>query len=208
MAKKLPDHQECSPKTISEVLGIDPLLPGEPEVEYQLGLQDLITELRAQSILQVYLAEKIYDCLWWIRRYEEQKRATIIAEMAALVSGVQQHMMSTEQKANQIYLRETLLQNKWDQSSLDILKMKGFSRQSLRQAAMAKRRDELQQLDEQIALQTKVLAGFQASYEVAFNRKRNVERLDLQNALLRRDLAAIEGEVVSDKPQAKSRKSS
>lgn len=208
MPQKIPAHQQTSPKTISEVLGVDPLLPGEPAAEYQQGLQDLIAELGAKSILQVYLAEKIYDCLWWIRRYEGQKRGTIIAEMAALVAGVPQHMMTAEQKSNQIYLRETLLQNMWDQSSLDILKLKGFSRQSLRQAAMAKRRDELQQLDEQIALQTKVLAGFQASYEVAFNRKRNVERLDLQNALLRRDLAAIEGEVVSDKPQTKSRKSS
>lgn len=207
MPQKLPKHQQSAPKTISEVLGVDPLLPGEPLAEYQQGLQDLIIELGAKSILQVYLAEKIYDCLWWIRRYEGQKRATIITEMAALVAGLQPHMMNAEQKAKQIYLRETLLQNKWDQTSLDILKLKGFSRQSLRQAAMAKRRDELQQLDEQIALQAKVLAGFQASYEVAFNRKRNVERLDLQNALLRRDLAAIEGEVLNDKPQAKSRKS-
>ena len=70
---------------------------------------------------------------------------------------------------------------------------------------MSKRRDELEQLDQQIALQAKVLAGFQASYEVAFNRKRNVERLDLQNALLRRDLDAIEGEVVNDKPKTKGR---
>ena len=208
MPQKLSEHQQTPPKTISEVLGVDPLLPGEPAAEYQQGLQDLIVELGAKTILQVYLAEKIYDCLWWIRRYEGQKRATIIAEMAVLVAAVPQHLMNSEQKANQRYLRETLLQNKWDQTSLDILKLTGFSRQSLRQAAMAKRRDELQQLDEQIALQAKVFAGFQASYEVAFNRKRYVERLDLQNALLRRDLAAIEGELVDDKPKAKSCKSS
>ena len=73
---------------------------------------------------------------------------------------------------------------------------------------MMKRRDELQQLDQQIVLQTKVLAGFQASFEVAFNRKSNVERLDLQNALLRRDLDAIEGELVYDKPKTKSSKPS
>lgn len=193
------------PKTISEALGIDPLLPGEPVDEYRQGLQALIAELEAKSPLQIYLAEKIYDCLWWIRRHEQQKRAMIIAEMAILVAGVPQHMMSAAHKANQQYLRENLLQNRWDQQSLDILKATGFSRQSLRQAAMLKRRDELQQLDQQIALHAKVLAGFQASYEVAFNRKRNVERLDLQNALLRRDLNAIEGEVVSDKPKTKGR---
>ena len=192
-------------KTISEVLGVDPLLPGEPVADYQQGLQDLIAELGAQSVLQVYLAEKIYDSLWWIRRYEGQKRATIIAEMALLVSGVPERMMDKEQISEQKYLRETLLKNKWDQTSLDILNKTGFSRQSLRQAAMAKRRDELEQLDQQIALQAKVLAGFQASYEVVFNRKRNVERLNLQNALLRHDLVAIEGEVVDDKPKTKGR---
>lgn len=216
MTKKLPNaldvetnQEPVTPaKTISEVLDIDPLLPGESVADYQQGLRELIGELGAKSVLQVYLAEKIYDCLWWIRRYEGQKRSMIIAEMAVQVAGVPQHMMSPTHKANQQYLRETLLQNKWDQKSLDILKAVGYSRQSLRQVAMMKRRDELQQLDQQIALQTKVLAGFQASYEVAFNRKRNVERLELQNALLRRDLEAIEGEVVGDKPQAKSRKSS
>lgn len=204
MPKKLPDHQERSPKTISEVLGVDPLLPGEPEAEYRQGLQDLIAELGAKSILQVYLAEKIYDCLWWIRRYEEQKRATIIAEMGVQANGGFISQMSD----NQIHLRETLLENNIDQKSVEIAGAEGHSIESLRQVAMTKRRAELLQLDNQIALQTKILAGFQASYEVAFNRKRNVERLDLQNALLRRDLAAIEGELVDDKPKTKSRKSS
>lgn len=199
------DPSSSSPKTISEALGIDPLLPGEPAEEYRQGLQALIAELGAKSPLQIYLAEKIYDCLWWIRRYEGQKRATIIAEMALLVSGVPERSMDKKQISEQRYLRETMLKNVWDQTSLDILNKTGFSRQSLRQAAMAKRRDELEQLDQQIALQAKVLAGFQSSYEVAFNRKRNVERLGLQNALLRRDLDAIEGEVVNDKPKTKGR---
>ena len=70
---------------------------------------------------------------------------------------------------------------------------------------MSRRRGELNLLDQQIALQAKILAGFQASYEIAFNRKRNVERLDLQNALLRRDLKALDGELANDKPKAKSR---
>lgn len=199
------DPSSTTPKTISEVLGIDPLLPGEPQKEYHDGLRALIAELDAKSPLQIYLAEKIYDSLWWIRRYDGQKRATIIAEMALLVSGVPERSMDKQQISEQKYLRETLLKNQWDQTSVDILNKTGFSRQSLRQAAMSKRRDELEQLDQQIALQAKVLAGFQASYEVAFNRKRNVERLDLQNALLRRDLDAIEGKVVNDKPKTKGR---
>lgn len=197
---------EFSGKSISEVLGVEPLLPGEPEDGYRQGLQELIVELDAKSPLQIYLAEKIYDCLWWIRRYEDQKRDTIIAEMGIRVSGVQlEQLMNARQIEDQRYLREALLQNKLDNKSAGIIEAGGFSMASLRQAAMTKRRHELEQLDKQIALQAKVLAGFQASYEVAFNRKRYVERLDLQNALLRRDLQAVEGQVVSDESQTESR---
>ncbi len=51
---------------------------------------------------------------------------------------------------------------------------------------------ELMLLDQQIALQTKILAGLQASYEVAFNRKINIERLQLQNEVIRRNLEGVE----------------
>ena len=197
-------HQ-FSGKSISDVLGVEPVLPGEPVKDYRQGLQELIVELDAKSPLQIYLAEKIYECLWWIRRYEDQKRAAIIAEMGVQVSGVMQHMMDASQIANQKHLREVLLQNKLDNKAAKIVAAGGFSLESLRQAAMTKRRNELEQFDKQIALQAKVLAGFQASYEVAFNRKRNVGRLDLQNALLRRDLQAIEGQVVNDEPKTESR---
>lgn len=193
-----------SGKSISDVLGVEPVLPGEPEDGYHQGLQELIVELDAKSPLQIYLAEKIYECMWWIRRYEDQKRAAIIDEMGIQVSGVREHMMTADQIEDRRYLREGFLQNQLDNESAEIIEAGGFSVASLRQAAMTKRRHELEQLDKQIALQTKVLAGFQASYEVAFNRKRNVERLDLQNALLRRDLQAVEGQVIHDEPQTEN----
>lgn len=197
------EHLGVSPvKTISEVLGVDPLLPGEPAADYQQGLEDLIAELGAKSVLQVYLAEKIYECLWWIRRYEQQKRAVIIAEMGIVINGGSTLSVTEDQ----IHLRETLLANEIDQKVIKTAAAKGHSIESLRQVAMTKRRAELLQLDTQIALQTKTLAGLQASYEVAFNRKRNVERLDLQNAMMRRDLGAIEAEPVNDNPKAEGRK--
>lgn len=191
-----------STKTISEVLGVDPLLPGEPVADYQQGLQDLIVELGAKSVLQVYLAEKVYECLWWIRRYEEQKRALIIAEMAIRAK----RGYSSDLTQPQVDMRESLLNNKVDAQVLKTAASAGHSLESLRQVAMTNRRAELLQLDNQIALQTKILAGLQASYEVAFNHKRNVERLDLQNAMMRRDLNAIDGELADDKLKAKGRK--
>ena len=50
--------------SIGELLGVTPILPGESEASYRAGLNAVIEELDAKTTLQVYLAEKIYDCLW------------------------------------------------------------------------------------------------------------------------------------------------
>ncbi|WP_449258349.1 hypothetical protein [Chlorobium limicola] len=60
---------------------------------------------------------------------------------------------------------------------------------------MDKQHENRIQLDQQISLQTKILFGLQRSYEVEFNRKMNVEPLQLQNDLLRRDLQGIDVDV-------------
>jgi hypothetical protein len=52
--------------------------------------------------------------------------------------------------------------------------------------------------DGRIAFKAKTLAGFQASYEALVNRNINRERLELQNAILKRDLQAIEMEKPSN----------
>ena len=66
---------------------------------------------------------------------------------------------------------------------------------------MAKRREQLANVDEQIALRVKTLNGLQSSYEALVTRKIHIERLQLQNELLRRDLDAVDVEsIVHDKP--------
>ena len=187
---------------ISDVLGATPILPGEFEELYKKGLADLIAELDAKTVLQVYLAEKIFDCLWWIRRYEEQKRSTLIVEMASKIKG----QYTSRLTEIEIYVREALLCNRIDDVAANAVESVGHSIASLRQDAFKTKRVELQQLDHQIALQTKILAGLQTSYEVAYNRKLNIERLQLQNDQLRKDLGAIE--VCKDVPQDKKPKAS
>ena len=49
---------------ISKLLGAKSVLPGENAEVYAAGLAALIAELEAKTVLQIYLAEKIYDCLW------------------------------------------------------------------------------------------------------------------------------------------------
>ena len=174
--------------SISRLLGVVPILPGESADLYQASLDALIEELGARSVLQVYLAEKIHECLWWMRRYEEQKRATVTTEMASeLTSG-----LFSNSRISETEIRNTLMANKVDNVLKKALKTQEHTLESLRQVAMAGRQSDILQLDQQIALQTKILAALQASYEVAFNRKTNVERLQLQNALIRRNLHSIE----------------
>jgi hypothetical protein len=179
--------------SIGELLGVTPILPGESEASYMAGLNAVIEELDAKTTSQVYLAEKIYDCLWWIRRYEDQKRITIISEMAHQT----EKGYSRELTQKEVDVREALLRDNINSRVLKTIGEVGHSIESLRQSAYARKHEEIMQLDQQIALQVKILASFQGSYELAFNRKLNVERLMLQNALMRRDLGAID-EVIDD----------
>ncbi|MDA7809140.1 hypothetical protein N8974_00675 [bacterium] len=70
---------------VSRLLDAKSVLPGESADEYAAGLAALIDELDAKTVLQICLAEKVYDCLWWIRRYEAQKHMVMIAVMADIV---------------------------------------------------------------------------------------------------------------------------
>ena len=194
------------------------VLPGESEQQYRQGLQATIQELGAVTHLQVYLAEKIFDTLWWIRRYEEQKRALLIREMARLVGAPQsqprQHQHQDQPKQREGALTdlesvamEAMFANQFDDEGLEHLASEAnHSVESLRQAAFQSKRPAMHEIDAQIALLAKTLAGFQGSYEALINRGRNTERLELQNALMRRDLSAIEIQAESnDQPQKKKR---
>ena len=181
--------------SISDILGVTPVLPGEPADAYQAGLAAMVAELEAKTVLQVYIVEKIYDCLWWVRRYEDQKRITIINEMARLTKVGYR----SEKTQAEIDIREAFMANHLSAGVMKALGALGHTPDSLRQEAFSKKRDEVMQLDQQIALQAKILAGFQGSYEMAFNRKLNVERLKLQNELMQRDLNAIDVVSLKDK---------
>jgi len=68
--------------TISEIVHIvgnkTPILPGESLEEYKAGLMSTISELEAKTHLQIYLAQKIFDCVWWIQQLEIHKRNAVI----------------------------------------------------------------------------------------------------------------------------------
>lgn len=94
---------------------------------------------------------------------------------------------------------DALFANSIDDEFNELLQKQNLTLDSLNQKAFAKSRQALESLDQMIALKAKTLAGFQASYEVLINRKINIERMQLQNALMQRDLGAIANEADNDK---------
>ena len=83
MSEKTKPEQPAQAPTshISQIFGLTRLLPSESEAVYRAGLIGTINELGATTHLQTYIAEKIFQCMWWMRRYETQKQLAIINSM-------------------------------------------------------------------------------------------------------------------------------
>ena len=62
-SNKSSDKSQRIASPISQVLGTVSVLPGESEEIYHEGLVATVQELGATTPLQIYLAEKIYECL-------------------------------------------------------------------------------------------------------------------------------------------------
>jgi hypothetical protein len=186
MVSENPKRPITGDDEISKLLKSSALLPGEPAEVYLKGLRGAVEELGAKTELQKYLAVKIFECLWWIRRYETQKRSTILSSMVSALSGVG---VTPSQKHAFTALIEG---GHWaDKGLLSVMKDKGFTQESLLSHAMSDCHDELFRLDQQIALRTKTLHQFQQSFEALVNRTLVQDRLKLQNLLLRRDVGSI-----------------
>ena len=63
--KKTPSKAiQIAASSIAQLVGVSPVLPGESAELYQYGLASTVKELGAETPLQIYLAEKIFECLW------------------------------------------------------------------------------------------------------------------------------------------------
>lgn len=187
---------QVAQSSITQLVGASPVLPGESADLYQYGLTSTVKELGAETPLQIYLVEKIFECLWWMRRYENQKHATLIRSMA---SALDPNKIVGDVSRREAWVMAALFANRIDDEFNELLQEQNLTLDSLNQKALAKTRQALEGLDQMIALKAKTLAGFQASYEVLVNRKNNIERMQLQNKLMQRDLGAIANEADNDK---------
>ena len=178
---------------ISQIVGGNFILPGENAQQFHQGYAAALVELGAQTQLQIYLAEQIFHSMWWIRRYELQKRASLISEMVKILRSPGLSELPG------LDLTELLEAGRWDDPAVrNEIKSKGFTAQSLLQRAGVRQQEELMRLDQSIALKAHTLAQLQKSYEALVNRSVMQERLKLQNDLLKRDLLAIDTPVVKD----------
>ena len=178
---------------ISQIMGGKFILPGENAQQFHQAYAAALVELGAQTQLQIYLAEQIFHSMWWIRRYELQKRASLISEMVKILRSPGLAEIAG------LDLTELLEAGRWDEPAvLNEIKSKGFTVQSLMQRAGVRQQEELMRLDQSIALKTHTLAQLQKSYEALVNRSVMKERLKLQNDLLKRDLLAIDAPIVKD----------
>lgn len=173
---------------ISQVVGSQSILPGESLDLYRSGFEATVRELGATTPLQIYLAEKIFDCLWWIRRYQNQKRATLIRYMAEIFvpDKIGQYVTDVEE-----WVTNALEHNQITDDLQEMLDQNRLTMDSLMQKGMTRSRQVMEQYDEMIAVQMKTLTGFQAAYENLVNRNIHAERVRLQNEILKRDLTAI-----------------
>ena len=178
---------------ISQIVGGNFILPGENAQQFHQAYAQALVELGAQTQLQIYLAEQIFHSMWWIRRYELQKRASLISEMVKILRNPGLAELPG------LDLTELLEAGRWDEPAvLNEIKSKGFTVQSLMQRAGVRQQEELMRLDQSIALKAHTLAQLQKSYEALVNRSVMQERLKLQNDLLKRDLLSIDTPVVKD----------
>jgi hypothetical protein len=204
------DKQAAATSKVARAAGVRwNILPGESAEMYSRGLQSTVDELGAKTELQVYLAEKIFQCIWWMRRYETQKHSSIID---AMVRELTDH---STPKAQLNAIRTLIQAQLWNEPDVvKIIESKGHTSMSLLEAAISRQQERIQKLDQQIAQRVKTLTQLQQSYEALVSRPVMKERLKLQNELLKRDLQAIEvdakikktGDAADDKPQTKSRK--
>lgn len=163
-----------------------PVLPGQSPEQYQTGLQALLSELQAQTPMQVYLAQKMFDCMWWLRTYDMAQHCAIAESMISILE------IETPGQIDGPVL-QCLRSLDWNNALVaKAAQQSGYTVVSLHALATNRIRDELLNLEQLTAIRSKTLSQLQASYEALVSRPILQERLKLQNQLMARDLDAIE----------------
>ena len=157
------------------------VIKGESQQEYDQGREATIRDLGAQSPLEVYLAEKMFDCLWWIRRLDVM-RVDVIRE--GMVQAIDYFHRNAQ-------IRELITREAWDDPAMqEALRKSELTADTLPAAGMIKAEKSLESIDKQTGFRMKMFRDLQKSFEAHTNRSLNKDRFELQNELLRRHLSS------------------
>ena len=156
------------------------VIKGESQQEYDQGREATIRDLGAQSPLEVYLAEKMFDCLWWIRRLDVM-RVDVIRE--GMVQAIDYFHRNAQ-------IRELIAREAWhDPAMQEALRKSELTADTLPAAGMIKAEKSLESIDKQTGFRMKMFRDLQKAYEAHTNPQLNTDRLTLQNRLLSQHLS-------------------
>ena len=138
--------------------------------------------------MQRYLAQKIFDCVWEINSYEIARRGIVANLMVQQLLGRKAEWGDTwEETVRAIFSGE------WDNADVvRCLADNGYTPESLYAECVGYKQEPLRHLEQLTAVRTKTMLQLQASFEALVSRPILLERLRMQNELMRRELKAIE----------------
>ena len=160
-----------------------PMLPGESQDEYSRGLAELQTELQANTLFETYLVQKMFDCVWWVRRFDRM-RASVITD------GIYDALSYAHQSDEMLRLIQA---GQWDAEELEMAaRFVNTTVDGLVALATNQNRHRLAKIDQQITDRLKMLKDLQKAYDQHVNRAFIRERMALQNQMLEQQLTAID----------------
>jgi hypothetical protein len=198
MPRKPQDAVTVNPTSrLAQLAGSQPpLMPGESADAYQAGLQSLMEELGAQTELQRYLAQKMFDCVWMVRGYDRAIQGVILNMLLEIVDSRLPGRLDDGTDP-----RALILAGRWeDEGLLAALRRIRHTPQTLHAEALSRVRTKLLHLEQLVAIRSKSYHQLHASFEALVSRPVIQQRLRMQNALLARDLDAISATDAIDGP--------
>lgn len=162
------------------------LMPGQDEDDYKRDVLELIEQLRLRTPAQYFIAQRFYDCLAWIRAYDDAKHA-VIAESAIRILDLD------ERRPDDLEITRHIRHCDWEHECVKAAaNHRGHTVKSLHALALNWSRQELVQLEQLSALRTKSLKQLQTSLELLVGRTDLQRRLRLHNEMMDMRLGAAD----------------
>jgi len=157
----------------------DTVVESESQDEYNQGRLGTIQDLEAKSPLEIYLAEKIFDCVWWLRRLDRMRVTAIRSQMVERL----------DWKDRTPEVRALIERSDWEHPTLQqALANTMLTAEELLTQGSRYAEHQIQTLDRQAVVRLKMLRDLQRAYEAHKNRPLIRQRFELQNQLLQQHL--------------------